>query len=232
MSKLLLNEHPLMVMPKLAQAIGLNEAIILQQIHYWNEINKSTNKNLKDGHYWVFNSYDRWCDQFPFWSESTIRRAIKNLEKIGLVIVGNYNKLKIDQTKWYRIDYKTLEKWDNNPIGQNDQTSRSKCTNQYSKMNSPLPKTNKETKSETNLCLQHLSDAEIKGKNFDEVFALYTFKRFKKPLRRATYKYSLESLQGLEPIELVEVFDKNIKTYDQCNYDYLNSLDERIRCTG
>ena len=35
MSKLLINEHPLQVLPSLATKIGLNEAIVLQQIHYW-----------------------------------------------------------------------------------------------------------------------------------------------------------------------------------------------------
>ncbi len=28
---------------------------------------------------------------------------------MGFLITGNYNKLKIDKTKWYRINYKTLE---------------------------------------------------------------------------------------------------------------------------
>ncbi len=35
MAKLLLNEQPLVVLPELACKIGLNEAIILQQLNYW-----------------------------------------------------------------------------------------------------------------------------------------------------------------------------------------------------
>ena len=35
MSKLLIHDKPIMILPSLAQKIGLNEAIILQQIHYW-----------------------------------------------------------------------------------------------------------------------------------------------------------------------------------------------------
>ena len=34
-SKLLVDEPPLIVLPSLAVAIGLAEAILLQQIHYW-----------------------------------------------------------------------------------------------------------------------------------------------------------------------------------------------------
>lgn len=35
MSKLLIDDYPIQVLPKLAKVIGLNEAIILQQLHYW-----------------------------------------------------------------------------------------------------------------------------------------------------------------------------------------------------
>jgi len=35
MSKLLIDEYPLQVLPSLAVIYGLNEAIILQQVHYW-----------------------------------------------------------------------------------------------------------------------------------------------------------------------------------------------------
>ncbi len=35
MSKLLINENPIMIIPSLALKMGLNEAVVLQQIHYW-----------------------------------------------------------------------------------------------------------------------------------------------------------------------------------------------------
>lgn len=150
MDKLLLDEHPLLVMPKLAEKIGLNEAIILQQVHYWNETNKRSGNNLKDGHYWTFNSYEGWQKQFPFWSISTIKRTITNLEKQGLLIVSNYNKLKIDRTKWYRINYETLETVGREPKYQNDPTNSSKWPEQNVKMNKPLPEINSENNSENN----------------------------------------------------------------------------------
>ena len=34
-SRLLIDEYPLVVQPSLAALVGINEAIILQQIHYW-----------------------------------------------------------------------------------------------------------------------------------------------------------------------------------------------------
>lgn len=59
LSSLLIDEHPLVVLPSLAKEIGLNEAIMMQQIHFW--INKR--KHFKDGKYWVYNTYDGWADQ-------------------------------------------------------------------------------------------------------------------------------------------------------------------------
>lgn len=50
-NKLLLDEHPLQVMPKLAALIGLNGAIILQQIHYWLCIKNENNQDYINGHY-------------------------------------------------------------------------------------------------------------------------------------------------------------------------------------
>lgn len=34
-SKLLIDEEPLQVLPGLAAVIGLNEALVVQQLHYW-----------------------------------------------------------------------------------------------------------------------------------------------------------------------------------------------------
>ncbi|PKE17795.1 DnaD domain protein [Macrococcoides caseolyticum] len=127
MSKLLMDEHPIQVMPTLASHIGLNEAIILQQMHYW--LSKSNHKH--DGRMWIYNTVKGWAEQFPFWSESTIKRAINNLTKKELVLIGNYNKAKFDKTLWYSIDYEKLDELErvNNRLGQNDLTSSSKRPN-------------------------------------------------------------------------------------------------------
>jgi DnaD/phage-associated family protein len=105
MSKLLINEPPLMVLPSLAVAIGLNEAIVLQQLHYWLQ----TTKHHHDGLPWVYNTAEGWKENFPFWSEPTIRRIFTTLRDKGVVLTGNYNKVGFDRTLWYSIDYKALE---------------------------------------------------------------------------------------------------------------------------
>ena len=105
-SKLLLDEYPLIVLPSLAVALGLNEAIVLQQVHYLLQISKHTIKDRK----WVYNSYPNWCLIFPFMSERTIKRTIYALEEQGILLSDCFNKLKLDKTKWYSIDYDQLDK--------------------------------------------------------------------------------------------------------------------------
>jgi DnaD/phage-associated family protein len=103
-TRLLLDEEPLVISPSLATIVGLNESIVLQQLHYWLE--RST--HVYEGYKWVYNTYEEWQKQFPFWSESTIRRIITKMEKQELIISGNFNRSKIDKTKWYRINYEKL----------------------------------------------------------------------------------------------------------------------------
>lgn len=101
----------LIVNTDLALVLGdLNEAIVLNQLNYWLEINKKAEKNLVDGKYWVYNSYSDWrINNFPYWSEKTIQRTFTRLENKGVVLSANYNKLAIDKTKWYTIDTKKLQ---------------------------------------------------------------------------------------------------------------------------
>lgn len=133
MNKLLFDKPPLVIFPELAEAIGLNEAIILQQVNYWVFENSEKKKNFRDGYYWSYNTFGKWQEQFPFWSVSTIKRAIKSLEKSGLLISSNFNKIKQDRTKWYRVnlDHDTMQSVNltqckvsdrHNGKGQNDTT--------------------------------------------------------------------------------------------------------------
>lgn len=105
MRNLLIDDYPLMVSPLLAKEIGLNEAIVLQQIHYW--VQKQI--NFEDGRYWVYNSYEEWMKQFPFWSLSTVKRIFRSLEDSELILSNNFNKLRIDKTKWYSVNYDKIK---------------------------------------------------------------------------------------------------------------------------
>jgi hypothetical protein len=138
MSNLLIDEYPLLVLPTLARKIGLKEAIVLQQFHYWLEHNKQKNINFYKNKYWTFSTYKKWADEFFFLGERTVRTTILNLEKLGLLVTGNFNKFGYDQTKWYTIDYNALSRIKEQPL-------------QKRKSNNPTGKTkNKATKNKAN----------------------------------------------------------------------------------
>lgn len=172
-SKLLLDEFPLMILPQLATKIGLNEAIVLQQVNYWLvQCGKE-----RDGRSWIFNTYPDWEKQFPFFSLSTIRRTIKKLEDMNLLITGNYNKLKIDQTKWYTIDFDILnsryvqnEQACNSSILKNGQANSSNCNSHLSKLNRPIPETTPEInkKINKNKASSQATDGTLFVDNFSE----------------------------------------------------------------
>lgn len=94
---MLFNENPLVVNVELAQILGLNESIVIQQIHYWIELNKKRNHNYRDGRIWTYNSYPEWHEQSPFWSISTIKRIIIGLEKEKVIISNQCSKRNYDK---------------------------------------------------------------------------------------------------------------------------------------
>ncbi|HEX8653091.1 MAG TPA: hypothetical protein VF708_19900 [Pyrinomonadaceae bacterium] len=103
-SSLLINEDPLQVLPTLAGLIGLNEAIVLQQVHFW--LRKS--KNVVDDRKWTYDTYEEWQQKnFPFWSVKTVQRVFLSLEAQKLLI--SMQPEKRDRRKWYTIDYDLLE---------------------------------------------------------------------------------------------------------------------------
>lgn len=161
----ILNLHPLVLDKELAVVLGLNEALILQQVHYWIEINKKNNRNFHEGRYWTYNTIDEWHEEFPFWSNSTIKRTFKRLRDMNLIIVDNFNVYQMDRTLWYTINYEELEKMikdeENNSatdatLDKNDAMIGSKGDDndiqnepmERTNMNSPLPEITTKTSTE------------------------------------------------------------------------------------
>ena len=113
-NKLLLDEAPLVVLPSLAAAIGLEAAVVLQQLHFLIRIklerhrqyHKESERDIHDGRVWVWNSYEKWKENyFSFLSIRSLQRIFLNLEKNGLILTANYNEYNLNKTKWYSINY-------------------------------------------------------------------------------------------------------------------------------
>jgi hypothetical protein len=111
--------HPMRIYKDLACEIGLNESIVLLQLEFLISISD----NEVDGRIW---HYDTLADlkkkHFPFWSISTISRILTNLQDMGLVTIGNYNKYGFDKTQWFALDHENCSKLLSITIFQNEKS--------------------------------------------------------------------------------------------------------------
>lgn len=102
---LLMPSRPIVINPDLACSIGLNEAIALQQVNYW--LKETTSGLERDGVRWIYNTNEQWLEQFPFWSESTLKRTFTRLKSLGVLKVEQLNKSQRDMTNYYTINYES-----------------------------------------------------------------------------------------------------------------------------
>jgi hypothetical protein len=101
---LLLDESPVFVQPSLVRRLGLLEAAIVQQLHYWSQRATRTH----EGHVYVYKTYQDWSDEIGV-SAKAARGAMDRLRKEG-VVVGIQNPTDArDRTLWWRIDHDVLE---------------------------------------------------------------------------------------------------------------------------
>lgn len=105
-ASLVFDDWPILVLPQLAAKIGLNEAILFQKLHYW--LGRST--KARDGVKYVYKTTKEWAEEFPFWSEATIKRIGARLRELGLVVVVKESDTSWNRTNWYTIDYTVLNR--------------------------------------------------------------------------------------------------------------------------
>lgn len=94
---------------ELAQIVGLENAIFIQDIAYWLDYNKSSGSAFEDGRYWSYSTLSAICERHPYWTKRQVERIIKNCRENGWIIVSNFNKSKYDRTNWYSLGDKILE---------------------------------------------------------------------------------------------------------------------------
>jgi len=121
----------------LAVRIGLNEAIVLNQIDYWINVyeEKQDATHFQDGRWWVYNTIKEWQENFPCFCERTMYNILKNLRDLGVVETANYNKAGFDRTLWYTINYKKLMALITKP-------TCTDCDTHNAELASPIPKNN------------------------------------------------------------------------------------------
>lgn len=106
-SRKIVDDLPIVLYPRLAKLIGINEAVILQQVHFLLGM-KSGGRKI-NGSKWIWNTVTDWMDHFPFMGERTVRQAIKNLEKAGLLLSCQPDGM-MSRKKYYRVDYDAVDR--------------------------------------------------------------------------------------------------------------------------
>lgn len=94
----------MMVDPALADAIGINKALIFQKIDGWVQHNRRKGKNVRDGRAWSYNSIPDWGKVFYWLHPGTVGKLIRELEDEGRLVSTQPNKKKADQTKHYSTE--------------------------------------------------------------------------------------------------------------------------------
>lgn len=161
--------NPIPVIPCVAQLVGINAAVILQQVHYWCEKNRKCGANFHDGYYWTYGTYEEWAAQFSWMGESTVRSNFSKLQKSGLLITANHNRHKYDRTKWYRVDKENLMRV---LVEQKLYLPSAKNEQSHSLENgAPIPETYKETNTESKMYNGRFSDEQATSEfSFDQEF--------------------------------------------------------------
>ena len=125
---------------EVAQKVGVNAAVLLENIAHWCEHNQANNTNFHDGHYWTYNSMKAFEKLFPYIKSRGIRTALDKLKDEGLIVVGNYNKSPYDRTQWYALTEKAEALlYPDSSICQKRQIKTSDVTNENVKNDAPIP---------------------------------------------------------------------------------------------
>ena len=95
----------------LAVKYGVPEALLLNYFRYWvcrNEEKQDAEK-FREGRYWVYDSTRELTRKHEYWDRKVWLRALDHLVNEGMLLKGNFNKLKWDRTCWYTLSDKAFQ---------------------------------------------------------------------------------------------------------------------------
>lgn len=138
---------------EIAKEVGVNAAVILENIAHWVLKNKANDKNFYDGHYWTYNSRTAMTALFPYLSEKQVRYALDALRKADMVLTGNYNKSSYDRTLWYTVSDSCAKKYFPELL------DWPKKANELDGVGQPIPDINTNNKPDNNISQQTDSSA-------------------------------------------------------------------------
>lgn len=225
MSRLLINENPLVISPTLIIELGSFEAAaFLQQLHFWIGVSQ----HHHNGRNWVYNNADQCVEMMRGTiAKRSIERIISDLKKRKLIIVDHLHSNKWNKTNFFTINYEEMAKIE-------DKYSSNHCATDTAKMAESTPPKWRDQdrqsgvidsakmaeslqKNTTEDNLQNTTDAQ-----FEEFWKTVPNKDGKKPaqaaFKKAIKKISLEDLilaykANVQVCESQNRFKKNPATW-------------------
>lgn len=90
--------------PQIAAQVGLNAAVLYQNLTFWVEKNQANRRNFRKDRYWTYNSISAFAELFPYLTEKQIRTALDKLLDAKLILKGQFSDDKYDRTTWYALN--------------------------------------------------------------------------------------------------------------------------------
>lgn len=97
----IIEEIPIVIMPSLAIALGIEFAAIVQRVAFCCQSPRSG--KIHEGRRWVYNTYEQWQrDHFPWWSVETVKDYFQVLERNGILVSKQLDG-RLSRKKSYRV---------------------------------------------------------------------------------------------------------------------------------
>lgn len=204
-----------------AQKVGSDGAVILNNFHFWITKNMANNKHFHEGKYWTYNSQEAFTKLFPYLTKKQIRRILDNLKKEGYIETGNFNKVAYDRTTWYTLTEKGWQlicpsgQMSNANICPNGQMEKPEWANGNDQMDQPIPDNKPNQKPE-----ERKKEGKKKEESYNDIISSYTEnedlkdalieftkmrKNIKSPMTNRALKLLLTSLDKLSTNETTKI---------------------------
>jgi len=93
----------------IASELGLNAAIVFNNIIYWLRFNASKkNSEMIDGKYWMYETQKEMAESIGYLSEDEIFRSLKKLCENGLLLKNKLSSNPFDRKNYYTVADQTL----------------------------------------------------------------------------------------------------------------------------
>ena len=88
---------------ELAIKYGIEQAIIIHHFQHWIKFNrrKKSVKHFINQRWWTYQKRSDIQAILPYLTEDSIRHHCEELVDKGVLLVGKFNKMKMDRTLWY-----------------------------------------------------------------------------------------------------------------------------------